>query len=114
MRRGGRLCAALLSMAVSGACAAGAPLARQQCNNADVELAKVLQPLEALRTKGCDADPARGVVRSGPEPFFIRVLDAHPESDSRLEPSDRIAQACAQPISGMGFFLQFLFTMVNK
>ena len=54
------MCAALLSMTVSGACAAGVPLARQQCNNADAELAKVLQPLEALREKGCETDPARG------------------------------------------------------
>lgn len=53
------MCAAFLAT-VASACAAGTPLVRQQCYNPDAQLAGVLQPLEALRAKGCDSDPARG------------------------------------------------------
>jgi Tfp pilus assembly protein PilF len=34
-------------------CATTSPLLRQQCYNADAQLASVLQPLEALRANGC-------------------------------------------------------------
>ncbi len=36
------------------------PLVRQECGNADAQLARVLQPLEALRAKGCDAGDGHG------------------------------------------------------
>lgn len=41
------------------ACATASPLLRQQCYSADAQLANTLQPLEAVRAKGCDADAAR-------------------------------------------------------
>lgn len=51
-----RLCAVFTVCAlVAGACATAPPLARQQCENADAQLASLLQPYEALRAKGCDA-----------------------------------------------------------
>lgn len=37
---------------MTGACASS-PVVRQECVNPDVQLANVLKPLEALRTKGC-------------------------------------------------------------
>jgi tetratricopeptide (TPR) repeat protein len=42
----------LVCLAFAG-CAAHSPLLRQQCYNADAQLASVMQPLEALRAKGC-------------------------------------------------------------
>jgi predicted Zn-dependent protease len=47
--------AALAAMLMAGACASSSPLLRQQCYNADAQLAAVLKPLEALRAKGCGA-----------------------------------------------------------
>jgi tetratricopeptide (TPR) repeat protein len=44
----------LVWIAVSG-CATRSPLLHQQCYDADVQLAHVLQPLEELRAKGCTA-----------------------------------------------------------
>jgi len=46
---------ALAGSVIMAACATTSPLVRQECNNPDAELARVLQPLEALRAKGCDA-----------------------------------------------------------
>jgi predicted Zn-dependent protease len=52
----------MLSWSVLAAgCATTSPLLRQQCDNADAQLAKVVQPLEALRAKGCSG----GVVERG-------------------------------------------------
>jgi tetratricopeptide (TPR) repeat protein len=56
-----RLCAAFAVTLMANACATTSPLVRQQCDNADVQLARILEPLEALRAKGCDA----GVVQHG-------------------------------------------------
>ena len=56
-----RLCAAFAWSLMAGACATTSPLLRQQCYNADAQLASVLQPLEALRAKGCDV----GVLQRG-------------------------------------------------
>ena len=56
------LCAAFAATLMASACATTSPLLRQECYNADAQLASLLQPLEALRAKGCDA----GVVRRGP------------------------------------------------
>ena len=53
------LCAALAGGLVAGACATDAPLRHQECYNADAQLASLLQPLEALRAKGCDAGVAQ-------------------------------------------------------
>jgi tetratricopeptide (TPR) repeat protein len=39
---------------VASSCATTSPLLRQQCYNADVQLAAVLRPLEALRARGCE------------------------------------------------------------
>ena len=49
-----RLSAAFAVALMASACATTSPLVRQECYNADVQLAGVLQPLEALRAKGCD------------------------------------------------------------
>ena len=49
-----RLSAAFAATLTASACATTSPLVRQECYNADVQLAGVLQPLEALRAKGCD------------------------------------------------------------
>jgi tetratricopeptide (TPR) repeat protein len=48
----------LVCVALTG-CAARSPLLRQQCYDADAQLASVMQPLEALRAKGCTAGIAR-------------------------------------------------------
>lgn len=56
MSRNRSLCVGLSVMAVlTGACGVktAAPLGRQQCDNASVQLAAVLQPFEALRANGC-------------------------------------------------------------
>ena len=55
------MCAVFVATALASACATSSPLVRQECSNADAQLASVLQPLEALRAKGCDT----GVVRPG-------------------------------------------------
>ena len=52
-----RLCATLAAGLVASACATASPLRRQECYNADAQLAAVLQPLETLRTTGCGAGP---------------------------------------------------------
>ena len=53
-------CAFVLSL-LAGACATTSPLVRQECYNPDAQLASLLQPLEALRAKGCVAgDVQRG------------------------------------------------------
>jgi tetratricopeptide (TPR) repeat protein len=49
-----RLCAAFAAMLLTSACATSSPLVRQECYSADAQLAGLLQPLEALRAKGCD------------------------------------------------------------
>ena len=54
-----RWCVALTLSLTAGACAPRSPLLRQVCYDADAQLAGLLQPLEALRAKGCDADAAR-------------------------------------------------------
>ena len=61
MIRDRRLRAAFAALLTASACATTSPLVRQECSNADAQLASVLQPLEALRAKGCDT----GVVRPG-------------------------------------------------
>jgi tetratricopeptide (TPR) repeat protein len=57
-----RLRAALAISLMTGACAAATPpLLRQQCYDPDAQLAKLLQPLDALRAQNCvAADPRRG------------------------------------------------------
>ena len=66
-----RWLALLLAVSVWGsACATTSPLLRQQCDNADAQLAMVLQPLEALRAKGCDTG---AVKRGGSECERLRV-----------------------------------------
>src|SRR5216683_2596055 len=54
-----RLCAPFAAALIASACATSSPLVRQECYNADAQLAGVLQPLEALRAKGCDAGVAQ-------------------------------------------------------
>ena len=54
-----RLCAAFAAALMASACAARSPLLRQVCDNPDAQLAAALQPLEALRAKGCDTETAR-------------------------------------------------------
>ncbi len=57
---------ALVGTLVTAACKTTSPLVRQECDNADAQLARVLQPLEALRAKGCDtAVDQRGVSECG-------------------------------------------------
>ncbi len=46
---------AIACVLLTTACATVPPLARQECYNADAQLASVLQPYETLRAKGCDA-----------------------------------------------------------
>jgi predicted Zn-dependent protease len=50
-----RCLVAFTTAVLVSACASAPPLARQQCYNPDAQLAAVLQPFEALRTKGCTA-----------------------------------------------------------
>ena len=50
----------VVCFAISG-CATRSPLLRQQCYDADAQLARVMQPLEALRAKGCST----GISRAG-------------------------------------------------
>ena len=62
--RGRRLYASLTASVAAGLMAASCavntdPLAHQRCNNPDGQLANVLQPLEALRAKGCDDNGAQ-------------------------------------------------------
>ena len=54
---------AIACVLATTACATAPPLARQECYNADAQLASVLQPYEALRAKGCEA----GVNQQGSE-----------------------------------------------
>src|SRR5262249_45904945 len=54
-----RLHAAFAAALMASACATTSPLVRQQCDNADAQLASVLQPFEALRAKGCVDDGGR-------------------------------------------------------
>ena len=56
-----RLSLTLTWSLLATACATTSPLLRQQCDDADAQLTKVLQPLEALRAKGCHG----GVVERG-------------------------------------------------
>lgn len=53
-----RLRAACAATLMAGACASTSPFVRQECGNPDVRLAGVLQPLEALRAKGCETGVA--------------------------------------------------------
>ena len=56
-----RWCAAFAMSLLASACATTPPLARQECYDPDAQLASLLQPLEALRAKGCVAgDVQRG------------------------------------------------------
>jgi Tfp pilus assembly protein PilF len=57
-RRGIWLGAIAVASALAGACASAPPTARQECANPDTQLRRVLEPLEALRAKGCDANGA--------------------------------------------------------
>lgn len=52
-------CAIFATALTASACATFSPLVRQECYNADAQLASVLKPLEALRAKGCGAAVAR-------------------------------------------------------
>jgi predicted Zn-dependent protease len=45
---------ALCVVMMTSACATTSPLVRQQCFNPDAQLARVLQPYEALRAQGCE------------------------------------------------------------
>ena len=54
-----RLGAPFAAILMTSACATTSPLLRQECYNADAQLARVLQPLEAAHAKGCDADVAQ-------------------------------------------------------
>ena len=55
-----RWCAAVVMSLMTSACATTSPLVRQECYNPDAQLAGLLQPLEALRAKGCVAGDAAG------------------------------------------------------
>ena len=55
-----RLGAAFAAILMSSACATTSPLLHQECDNPDAQLASLLQPLEALRAKGCDAGGVQG------------------------------------------------------
>src|SRR5262245_7387442 len=72
-------CAALALTVVTGACATTSPLVRQECSNADTQLASILQPLEALRAKGCDPG---------------RALYATSECDRLRHELDRLTAIC--------------------
>jgi len=50
-----RFSAAFAAAALAGACASAPPIARQQCYNPDAQLASLLQPLDVLQARGCDA-----------------------------------------------------------
>jgi tetratricopeptide (TPR) repeat protein len=56
-----RLSTALVVWLAVAGCATRSPLLHQQCYDADAQLAHLLQPLEALRAKGCVA----GTLRAG-------------------------------------------------
>lgn len=56
----GRFCAGFAAILVANACATTSPLVRQECYNADAQLVAVLEPLEALRAKGCDGGAGQG------------------------------------------------------
>lgn len=49
-----RSCAAFAATLMASACATTSPLLRQECYNADAQLAGLLKPLETLRAQGCD------------------------------------------------------------
>jgi tetratricopeptide (TPR) repeat protein len=51
--------ATIAAALITSACATTSPLVRQDCNNPDAQLASLLQPLEALRAKGCDTAVAQ-------------------------------------------------------
>jgi predicted Zn-dependent protease len=53
-----RASAALAACLMAADCATSPPVARQQCYNADAQLAAVLEPYEAQRTEGCDSGGA--------------------------------------------------------
>ena len=55
-----RLSAVLAGSVMAAACKTTSPLVHQECSNADVQLARVLQPLEALRAQGCAAGSGPG------------------------------------------------------
>src|SRR5262245_18954754 len=57
LRRAAVVAAGCLAAA---ACKTTAPLVHQECGNAAAQRASVLQPLEALRAKGCDAGAVHG------------------------------------------------------
>ena len=50
-----RLRTAFAASLFASACATTAPLVRQECYNADAQLASVLRPLEDMRANGCDS-----------------------------------------------------------
>ena len=54
-----RLCAAIAVTFMASSCVTTSPLVREVCYDADAQLARVLQPLEAAHAKGCDADVAQ-------------------------------------------------------
>jgi predicted Zn-dependent protease len=54
-----QVCAAVLALVAAG-CAMRSPIVRQQCYNADAQLAALLTPLEAARATGCALDPRGG------------------------------------------------------
>ena len=54
-----RWCVALTWSVIASGCATTPPLLRQQCYNADAQLAAVLRPLEDLRAKGCEREEDR-------------------------------------------------------
>jgi tetratricopeptide (TPR) repeat protein len=55
-----RLSSVLVVCFTISGCATRSPLLRQQCYDADKQLASVLQPLEALRAQGCSTAIGRG------------------------------------------------------
>jgi tetratricopeptide (TPR) repeat protein len=54
-----RLSTVLVVWMAAAGCATRSPLLHQQCYDADAQLAHVLQPLEALRAKGCSSGTTR-------------------------------------------------------
>ena len=58
-------CAGMAATLAASACATASPVRRQECYNADAQLASLVQPLEALRAQGCDAGVPGGQSECG-------------------------------------------------
>lgn len=102
---GGRWCAgALLAAAIAGACV-HAPVVRQQCHDADAQLARVLQPLEALRAAECTPECDRlrqeierlAVVCPGHAPTLMANAVIAYDEQRRAKSQQLLDQILSQP-----------------